>query len=184
MPVDYNQCNCGVRAIIREIHPEDIPELIEALVSLSFESRMARFFFDKKALSRKELHRLTLPSNKNHLIRVAVVSDGNRDKQIVGFAGCIRVALKAAIADVSVVVSDSWRRCGLGTQLIAELRNAALRVGITHWRADFFATNLGAAKLLGLAGLEERREDLGSGIVRVTVKLSSSVASRVTPSVA
>jgi GNAT superfamily N-acetyltransferase len=92
--------------------------------------------------------------------------------------------LKAAIADVSVVVSDSWRRCGLGNQLITELRNAALRVGITHWRTDFFATNLGAAKLLGLAGLEERREDLGSGIVRVTVKLSSSVASRVTPSVA
>jgi len=183
MPVDYHHCICGVRAVIREFHPEDIPELIEALVSLSFESRMTRFLYDKKALSPKELGWLKLPSDKNHILRVAVISDGNRDKQIVGFAGCARVALKAAIADVSVVVADGWQRCGLGTQLTTELRNAALRVGITHWRADFLATNLGAAKLLGLAGFEEHREDLGCGIVRATVKLSSSVTSRVTPSV-
>ena len=48
MPVDYHQCICGVRAVVREMHPEDIPELIEALVSLSFESRMARSFLIKR----------------------------------------------------------------------------------------------------------------------------------------
>jgi hypothetical protein len=34
--------------------------------------------------------------------------------------------------------------------------------------------NVGAGKLLDLAGLEEQREHLGCGIVRVTVKLRTA----------
>ena len=172
MPVDYCQGNCGVRAAIRECRPEDIPGLIEGLASLSFESRIARFFYDKKAFSPEELKRLTLPGDENQQARVAVICDGIRDGQIVGLARCVRVAVTAPLADVGVVVAERWRRCGLGTQLITELRDAALRVGITHWRADFFAHNLGTEKLLCRAGLEERREPLGGGIVRATAKLA------------
>jgi GNAT superfamily N-acetyltransferase len=175
MPVDYCQYNFGLPAVIREIHPEDIPELIEGLASLSFESRTTRFFFDKKAFSPEDLVRLTLPGDENHLTRVAVTSDGSRDAQIVGHARCVRVAEKAPIADVGVVVSDSWQRCGIGTRLTTELRNAALRVGITHWRADFFPINLGAEKLLRVIGREEQREYVGCGIVRVTLKLAPAL---------
>ena len=161
MPIDYFQYSLGVRAVIREGRPEDIPQLIDGLVSLSCESRTARFFYDKCVLSRDELARLALPGEGCHLTRVAVISDGNCGEQIVGLARCGRVGATVPIADVGVVILDGWQRSGLGTQLVRELRDAALRIGITHWRADFFANNLGAEKLLGLVGREELRENLG-----------------------
>jgi len=171
MPVDYFPSRLGVRTVIRESRPEDIPQLIDGLVSLSYESRTARFFYDKCMLSHDELARLASPGEGHHLTRVAVISDGDCDGQIVGLARCVRVGATMPIADVGVVILDGWQRSGLGTQLVRELRDAALRIGITRWRADFFAINLGAEKLLGLVGREELRENLEAGIVRVMVRL-------------
>ena len=49
MPIDYFPSRLGVRTVIREGRPEDIPQLIDGLVSLSCESRTARFFYDRVA---------------------------------------------------------------------------------------------------------------------------------------
>jgi RimJ/RimL family protein N-acetyltransferase len=171
MPVDYFAGNLGTRAVIRECHPDDAPRLIDALASLSLETRMARFFFAKNQFTPDELAYLLNPDDQDHLIRAAVIPGGTGSEQIVGLARCRRVAANLPLADLGVVVADSWQRSGLGTRLLRELREGSRQIHITHWRADFFETNLGMTKLLARVGMEENRESLGEGVRRVTVRL-------------
>lgn len=171
MSVDYPQCNYGVRAVVRECRPEDIPQIIEGLDSLSYESRIARFFYDKHSFSAKELERLAQPSDEKCVILVALVPDESVGERVVGLARCVRVAEQSPLAEVDAVILDGYRRAGIGAQLVAGLRDAALRIGVTRWRADYFAAELGAEKLLHRVGREEKREILEPGIVRVTVEL-------------
>ena len=172
MPVDYFASNWGVRPVIRECHPDDALRLIDGLASLSAETRMARFFYAKNNFSPDELALLVRPDDKDHLIRAAVVPGENGGEQIVGLARCMRVTAKLPLADLGVVVLDSWQRSGLGTRLLRELRDGSWRIGISHWRADIFEHNLGMAKLLDRIGCEEIREVIGRGVVRVTVRLT------------
>jgi len=171
MPVDYFAGNLGARAVIRECHPDDAPRLIDALASLSLETRVARFFFAKNQFTPEELAYLLNPDDQDHLIRAAVIAGGTGGEQIVGLARCMRVAANLPLADLGVVVADSWQRSGLGTRLLRELREGSRRIHISHWRADFFETNLGMTKLLARVGMEENRESLGEGVRRVTVRL-------------
>jgi GNAT superfamily N-acetyltransferase len=172
MPVDYYLSNACAGAIIRDTCPEDGPRLVDGLAALSAESRTARFFHDKRHFSPDELHRLAAPSDRNHLKRVAVVRDEECDEQIIGLARCVRLGATGPVADFGIVVRDEFTHVGVGTRLVFELREAACAAGITHWRADFFAINHGAEKLLHLVGSEEQRESLGDGIVRVTYRLA------------
>ena len=173
MHLGYYQSGLKDSAVIREVLLDGTCRLINGLASLSAESRMARFFYYKHTFSLDELNRLSSPSDGNHLKRVAVILDENHTEEIVGLARCDRLGAIGPIADFGIVVRDGFTRSGIGTRLATELGKASQAVGITHWRADFFATNLGSEKLLRSVGREEQREDLGSGIVRATIALTS-----------
>ncbi|WP_146854430.1 GNAT family N-acetyltransferase [Brevifollis gellanilyticus] len=157
---------------IRPLGPADRDALIEGFDSLSPESRIRRFFFEKKALSDQELHALTHPDGVDHIaLGLAVAIEGRPEPLPIGVARCFRSQDDLELAEVALITRDDWQGAGAGTALMQALAEAAWNVGIRRWFGALFCDNQTIRNLLSRVGDLSDDRAIGSGVVEVLCDL-------------
>ena len=120
----------GKAWLLRPIRPEDAEPLQEFVRGLSDESRYMRFVSMLRELTPRMLARYTRIDYRRELALVATIQEPNPQhrgyprERIVGFAHYLRNA-DGRGAEYALVIGDEWQRCGLGSQLMRMLIEAA-----------------------------------------------------------
>lgn len=162
----------GTIGHIRPLAPDDREALIEGFDSLSPESRIRRFFFEKKALSDQELNALTHPDGVSHIaLGLEVALEGRPTPLPIGVARCFRSDDDPEQAEVALITRDDWQGAGAGTALILALAEAAWDVGIRRWYGALFCDNQTIRNLLSRVGDLSDERAIGSGVVEVLCDL-------------
>src|SRR4051812_46854696 len=151
--------------LIRPIAPEDKALLVAGLRALSPESAMKRFLSPKVSFSAAELRYLTEVDQHDHIAYV-VLEGGS----LIAVARCVRTG--PDVADVAVVVGDSWQRRGLGRHLLELLAERALDEGITRFAGTMLADNRAALRLMRTFSIE--REHMSYGVREVVARISAA----------
>ncbi len=157
---------------IRPLAPSDRDALVAGFNSLSSESRIRRFLFEKKALSEAELHHLTHPDGVDHLALVLEVRKAScPDWQPIAVARCFRDPQDRSLGEVAFVTLDDWHGVGVGTALVHALSAAAWSIGIRRWRAALLSHNRTTRNLLSRVGVLGEELAVGSGVVELVCYL-------------
>lgn len=157
---------------IRPLAAADREALLEGFDSLSPESRIRRFFFEKKALSDQELHALTHPDGVDHIaLGLGVTIDGRPEPLPIGVARCFRSQDDPTLAEVALITRDDWQGAGAGTALMQALAEAAWNVGIRRWFGALFCDNHTIRHLLSRVGDLSEDRVIASGVVEVICEL-------------
>lgn len=162
----------GTPGVVRPIEPADRNALAAGFEALSPESRVRRFFFNKKKLSDDELVKLTNPDGLNHIaygLAVRLADDG--EETPIAVARCFRDGQENDLAEIAVVTSDEWQSNGAGVELMRSLSDHAMRVGIRRWFAAMFASNTAMARLLKRFGKLCDERNLGDGVVEAIYEI-------------
>ncbi len=129
--------------LIRGLTPADRPALAYMFRHLGDRSRYQRFLGLKRELSRRDLDRLT---DIDHWHREAIIAFSSVPRAPIGVARYVR-GDDFDVAELAISVVDGWQRCGVGSELVAVLREHALRAGITRVTATVLRDNRGAVAL-------------------------------------
>lgn len=133
----------GAELLVRQIQPDDKALLADGLERLSPESRYRRFFRPLASFSERDLAYLTEIDHHDHEALAAIDPVSGL---LIGVARYVRGA-EPHLAEVSVVVGDSWRRRGVATLLLERLVERARSAGVTHFVALVMDDNADAIKL-------------------------------------
>ena len=132
----------GTPVHIRPIRPEDDRHLVEIFDRLSPQTVYQRFFTAMPELTPGMARYL---SHVNYRTRLALVAEVDGD--VVGVGRYERTP-DPEIAELGLVVLDSWQNRGLGRALLQETLRAAAANGIHEFRADVLADNRRMLRLL------------------------------------
>jgi GNAT superfamily N-acetyltransferase len=132
---------------VRPIRPGDAAELRRALSTADGQTLHARFV-GSPPRGEVSIRRLVEVDYVNRLALVAFAPDG-------AGVGVARYEDEhgSGTAEVAVVVAAGWRRIGLGSLLLRELGEAALRRGIRRFSALMLADNRPVLAVLRASGL-------------------------------
>lgn len=155
--------------MIRPIRPDDKAELEAGLHRLSDESVHKRFLGPKPRFSRAELRYLTEVDGHDHVAFVAEVA--RYPDSIVAVARYVRLVDDPRTADVAVVVADPLQGRGLGSALVDELAQEAVRRGITHFSATMLSENHAALRLMSRLSRSLEQGHDASGQRELTARL-------------
>jgi acetyltransferase len=151
--------------------------LVEGFDSLSPESRIRRFFFEKKALSDQEPHALTHPDGVDHIaLGLAVAIEGRPEPLPIGVARCFRSQDDPELVEVALITRDDWQGVGSGSALMQSLAEAAWNVSIRRWFGALFCDNRTIRNLLSRVGDLSEDRVIGSGVVEIICELPPSTA--------
>jgi GNAT superfamily N-acetyltransferase len=154
---------------VRLLRPTDKELLRAGFERLSPESRYARFFTPKAALSDDELRYLTEVDHENHLaLGAAMDRDGTQTG--LGVARFIRLADRPETAEAAIAVTDEVQRKGLGRLLLMRLIAAARERGIERFRFEVLSSNTGMAALIAEIA-PERTVETATGTMSIEVAL-------------
>lgn len=143
----------GTAAVIRTILRTDAPRLAEGLGRLSPESRIRRFFYDKRRFSPAELAQITEPDASIQIALVlALVDSAGQERDAVAIARCIREKPGGIVGEIAITVVDEWRRKGIGQLLVSALAGRTWLEGVRDWRAVFLSHNHSMRRLLDRVG--------------------------------
>ena len=99
--------NDGTPGVVRPIDPSDRDALVAGFEALSPESRLRRFFYNKKKLSEDELSRLTHPDGIEHIgYGLLVQPEGEPEEIPIAVARCFRDKHERDLAEIAVVTAD------------------------------------------------------------------------------
>ena len=113
---------------IRTMEPAD-REIEQRFVrDLSQQSRYYRFHSALKELTPYMLERFTHVNYPDEMALIATVEEADGEMQI-GVARYIRTP-GSDTAEIAVVVADAWQGRGIGSRLLVDLRQLAIRAGI------------------------------------------------------
>ena len=157
----------GSTAHVRDITPEDAPQLIAFHESLSTHSVILRFFGPHPRLSPTEVEHFTTVDGVD---RVALVAE--RAGRLLAVARYDRTAGHDD-AEVAFVVADALQGHGLGTLLLEHLVAAARDNGIRRFVADTLADNHRMLTVFRQAGFA-RQYSRSAEVVRVVLDISPS----------
>lgn len=160
----------GSEVLIRPIHHDDAPLLVEGFARLSAESRSLRFLTSKSKLSPAELRYFTEVDHHDH---EAIGAVDRADGRGLGVARYIRNPDDPQAAEVAVVVIDDWQGRGLGTELLSQLVRRAHQEGIRRFTALVAVDNAGVTRLLQSMGADCRISHHQSGSVEYVIELPS-----------
>ncbi len=137
----------GRRVTVRPIRPDDEPILREAIAAADEETLHARFL-GAPPRGDAAFRRLVDVDYRNRLALVAFGPDG-------AGAGVARYAgdVGQATAEVAVAIDPAWRRVGLGSLLLRELGEAAVRRGIHRFTALVLSDNRPVTAVLRASGI-------------------------------
>jgi L-amino acid N-acyltransferase YncA len=133
--------------VIRPIRPGDAAELRRALATADGQTLHARFL-GAPPHSEAAIRRLVEVDYVDRLALVAIAPDGTG----VGVARYERTRGNDT-AEVAVAVDPGWRRVGLGSLLLRDLGEAAVRRGIHQFSALVLADNAAVLAVLRASGL-------------------------------
>jgi RimJ/RimL family protein N-acetyltransferase len=156
----------GTRVNIRPIRPEDDHALVDAFQRMSPETVYQRFFAALPEMSEAMAWHLSHIDSANRLALVAETADANAE--LIGVARYERTE-EPDVVELGLVVLDPWQNLGLGRILIRQLLEAAVRNGITRFRAEILSENRRMLHLLATEAriLQTRSE---SGITTVLLE--------------
>jgi len=163
----------GTPARLRPIYPSDRDALLDALLELDPESRVRRFFYNKKTFSEDELTHFSSPDGVNHIaFGVEVETEDRNGWEPISVARCFRDAKRQHLAEVTVVTSLFWQGSGAGSALMRKLAEKALKIDITHWFAQTFEENVATRKLLDQVATLTAEQSVGGGIVELIYQIN------------
>jgi acetyltransferase len=129
---------------IRPIEASDKPHLQSGYKLISPISKRLRFFSTKEELNSKELAFFTEVDQQSHLAFVAIY-----DSQTpAGVIRCIKTTENPGMAELAIVIVDTYHRQGLGIRMLEILCEQAKKVNITKLCGDFHTSNSAIQKLL------------------------------------
>lgn len=143
----------GRRVGFRALAPDDGPRLEAAYRRLSPLTKYRRFLTIKPRLSEADVRFLTTV-DRDH---VALVATPARDPEtIIAVARFVRLAEDPSVAELAIVVGDPFQGEGLGSELLARLRDAALDSGVVRLKGTVLADNVPVHRLLRHGDAHER----------------------------
>jgi GNAT superfamily N-acetyltransferase len=153
--------------VLRPLRSGERRPVLEVFEGLSERSRRLRFLGSKPRLLERDLAQL---ADVGCCGREAVTATDPETGRTVGMARFVRDA-DAPEAEIAFEVVDDWQGRGLGTALLAALRELAREEGILRFRALIAFGNAPAFALVRGLGdeLTRRYED---GDVEVVVRLA------------
>ena len=140
----------GQQVQVRFLTPDDGDLLVHLVMRLSRETSYRRFHISMDDLPMDEiLQRLPPFLDVDGIDSVALVAliDGPQGEHAIAVSR-FRRQPGAAEAEAAVVVRDDWHRLGVGSQLMRQLVNAALALGITRFTAMIQAGNRGVHDMI------------------------------------
>jgi RimJ/RimL family protein N-acetyltransferase len=165
----------GAQIVVREVEPEDAPELRAGFQRLSAVTRYRRFLTSIDRLSAQQVSYLThLDHTFHEAIGAldAVTGDG------IGIARYVCDVDDPRHAEVAVVVVDAWQGRGVGTALFERLVARSRAAGIERITARTIVGNEAARRLLAHAA-DTISEHRYPGAVLVTARLRPTGSSPV-----
>jgi acetyltransferase len=174
MTLPQNTCalNDGTPVVLRPLRGDDASKLETVFRQLSPESRYRRFLTHKISLSPSELKYFTHCDGTNHLALGAFLTDADGDElELVAVGRYVRDTDEFALAEVAIVVADTWQQHGIGKLVFAALAEAAWQAGVQHWKAVFLAYNTAIRRLLETVGKKQAESGLDRGVVKAVYRL-------------
>ncbi|NYT22106.1 GNAT family N-acetyltransferase [Alcaligenaceae bacterium] len=165
--------------LLRPIRPEDAEPLQEFVRGLSDESRYMRFVSMLRELTPHMLARYTRIDYHRELALVATIHEpnplhrGHPRERIIGFAHYLRNA-DGRGAEYALVIGDEWQRCGIGSQLMRALIEAAQEQGLTYIDGLVLATNRPMLGLMSYLGFRIDPDAEDPGMRRVWLDLGET----------
>lgn len=169
--------NNGDTWLLRPIRPEDAEPLQDFVRNLSEKSRYMRFVSMLRELTPRMLARYTSIDYDRELALVATILTPNPkhrgypEESIIGFAHYLRNA-DGRGAEYALAISDDWQRCGLGSQLMRTLIDAAQIQGLAYIDGYVLANNRPMLSLMASLGFRNDPDTEDPGMRRVWLDLS------------
>ena len=166
--------------LLRPIRPEDAEPLQTFIRGLSDESRYMRFVSMLRELTPRMLARYTRIDYHRELALVATVQESNPElrgrlsERIIGFAHYLRNP-DGRGAEYALVVGDEWQRCGLGSQLMQVLIEAAQEQGLTYIDGLVLGSNKPMLGLMSYLGFRIDADKDDPGMRRVWLDLGETL---------
>jgi RimJ/RimL family protein N-acetyltransferase len=144
----------GATVRLRPIRPDDGSRLMALCQRLSARTVYRRFLSPRRLLL-EEAHAF---ANVDYRERMAIVAEVNtgQDSELIGVARYAPTA-EEGIADIGLVVEDSWQGLGLGPILLEAILRAGEQRGIRRFSADVLLDNRRALRLLARATITTQR---------------------------
>jgi RimJ/RimL family protein N-acetyltransferase len=134
---------------IRPIHEDDTPALHAMHRGLSARTIYQRFFALVPELTSAQADRFTHVDGTERFALVAEDAEGH----LVAVARYDRLPPNLREAEVAVVIADAYQHHGLGTALVAMLKERARAAGVTAFVAEVLSTNDAIHRTFKDAGL-------------------------------
>ena len=149
----------GTRFELRPIEASDFPLLESFARRLSFRTRYFRFGRGSFELGADQIRRLCNP-DPAYSVHLIVINEAKAQPSIVGF-GRIVYEPGEKQSELTLTVSDSWQRRGVGRRLLDHLIEAARQRGDSKITARILATNQPMLALVTRHGFTLSNSDQG-----------------------
>lgn len=173
------QMHDGRPWLLRPIRPEDAEPLQEFVRGLSDESRYMRFVSMLRELTPHMLARYTRIDYHRELALVATINEpnpvhrGHPRERIIGFAHYLRNA-DGRGAEYALVIGDEWQRCGIGSQLMRMLIEAAQEQRLTYIDGLVLGANRPMLGLMTYLGFQVDPDEEDPSMRRVWLDLGET----------
>lgn len=167
--VRKTQLNDGTDIVIRPIRPEDAEIEAKFVRELSREAKYFRFMNALQELSQEMLVRFTQIDYHNEMALIAVRSDGAGEEQI----GVARYTtnLDRTSCEFALVVSDKWRKRGIGHLLMRDLMDVARDRNLETMEGQVLSSNSRMLELVASLNFQIRNDPDDPAIKQVEAKL-------------
>lgn len=164
----------GAAIVLRAAVPTDLAMVTQLLHRLGDDSWYLRYLSPRPRAANavhNEALRLVRDQTWRHTTLIATV-EHNGHEDAVAIAELGRDPLMPDMAEVGIAVRDDLQHHGIGSLLLHQLVQLARLSGITMLRAELFAQNQGAKRLLRSLPFP-RTTTLQDGVMEVFVQLPS-----------
>lgn len=158
-------CTNGAMIVVRQGQPGDAEAVSDLHRRCSPDSLFQRYHTGMRTMPRRWLHRLLMPPRGLSVLAVHGHEVVGMGQLILGGAG--------RIAEVSLLVEDSWQRRGVGTALMARLAVLAAARGHTSLVALSLPGRDGLFRTARKAGLDPEPPE-EEGLVRIAIPRDSA----------
>jgi acetyltransferase len=154
---------------LRALRPDDIELELKFVERLSSDTLHLRLQSFATEVSRRDLERL-LDTDYVNSLAIGGFADASGAVALVGVSRYARIE-GTTRAECAIVVADDWQGCGLGTELMRSLAQAAVARGYTCLEGETLAENSRLATWARRFGFNVKTQPYSGGLVKVTIEL-------------
>ncbi|MFI7073183.1 bifunctional acetate--CoA ligase family protein/GNAT family N-acetyltransferase [Micromonospora sediminicola] len=160
----------GTTVQLRQIRPDDAPEIVAMHARFSERTRYLRYFSPYPRIPERDLKRFVTVDHRDR--EAFVVLAGER---IVAVGRYERLGPASPEAEVAFVVEDAYQGRGIGSVLLEHLADAAGRHGIVHFVAEVLPANGTMLRVFADFGYQVQRQ-YADGVVHLTFPIAATEA--------